>query len=65
VKSTQEIENRIKEIEERLVSIDHANTKQLETPFFERDYFVCQFLNLERRSYSLLLKELKWILDEQ
>jgi len=59
-----EVTIRIGEIESRLQVIDKAMATQLEMPFFKRKKSLFHFLDLEKKTYSRLLKELKWIIYE-
>jgi hypothetical protein len=64
IRNEIEIKEKIKMVEEKLASIEASTSKELAKGFFRRDYYIFQFLNIERKIYTRLLKELKWILNE-
>lgn len=64
VRNKTEIIRRIAEIEANLKITEDALQAQRGLPFFERRRNTCQFLDLERRTQSAALKELKWIIYE-
>ncbi|MCE3228476.1 MAG: hypothetical protein K0S32_3027 [Bacteroidetes bacterium] len=63
-KTVTEIRLRIREIEDKLQTIEELSQKELKKPFFRRDYYTFHFINLERKSYTRSLNELKWVLNE-
>jgi hypothetical protein len=64
VKTEEGIRKRIREIERRLSQIDSAAAKELERPFFARQWHVMDFFDLEKRTCQALLRELRWQLHE-
>jgi hypothetical protein len=64
IRNRGEIEIRIKEIEKKLEIIDQAIEKEMKRSFFARRPNLCQLLDIEKRIYSSLYVELKWILHE-
>ena len=63
-RSRQEMKNRLAEIDARLILIKKAIADELERPFFQRRQDVCLFLDVERKIYTALHEQLKWILNE-
>lgn len=63
-KDEAEIRSRIDEVEQKLHMINSAIGNELKRPFFDRRLDLCQFLDLEKRIYSAILRELKWTLNE-
>jgi len=64
IRSKAEIADRISEIEAQLKITDDAMAAELKRPFFERRRNTCQFLDLEKKTQSAALKELKWLIYE-
>lgn len=64
VRDSKEIRVRIAEVETQLSIIDSAIEKELLLPFFSRRNNLCTFLDLEKKIFTALLKELKWVLYE-
>jgi hypothetical protein len=64
MRTSTEIEDRINHIEQRLEIIKTAVAKELQLPFFDRRPKVCTFLDIERKIYTALLNEIKWLLNE-
>ncbi|MBN9381668.1 MAG: hypothetical protein J0H74_12935 [Chitinophagaceae bacterium] len=64
VRSKAEVATRIAEIEAQLKITEDAMQAELRRPFFDRRRNTCQFLDLEKRTQSAALKELKWIIYE-
>jgi hypothetical protein len=64
MRKTDEINVRIRQVEERLRLIDRAISREIARPFFERSREICQFLDMEKKIYSSMLKELNWVLYE-
>jgi hypothetical protein len=64
IRSREEIEFEIMQVQIELQKISNAIAKELEKPFFERQNEVCLFLNFEMKLYTQLLLKLKWVLNE-
>ena len=64
VRSKSEIIDQIVEIEARLKTLDDAIQAEVRRPYLERRRKVCQFLDLEKRTHSAILKQLKWMIYE-
>lgn len=62
-RSIAEIIYRIHEMEERLVFIEETLSSEQKKPFFERRRGLCRFLDMERKMYASMVKELKWVID--
>jgi 5-bromo-4-chloroindolyl phosphate hydrolysis protein len=60
----EEIKQKIEEVEKRLQRIFNAIEKEKSLPFFQRRFNICRFLDIEKRIYSAVLKELKWVINE-
>ena len=60
----EEIRQKIEQVEKRLQQIFAAIEKEKSLPFFERRFNICRFLDIEKRIYSTVLKELKWVINE-
>ena len=58
-----EIISRIHELEAHLVFIEEAMSREQNKPFFERRKGLYLFLDMERKMYASMLKELKWVID--
>ena len=64
MKSKEEIEIRIREVEQRIRKIDDAISKELQRPFFFRRPNLCQLLDLQKKIQAAIWNELKWMLYE-
>ena len=64
VRQWNDIKERIREVEDRLETIEAAISKEKQRDFPDRRYPVCHFLHAEKKVYSALLKELKWTIHE-
>ena len=60
----EEIRQKIEQVENRLQRISAAIEKEKSLPFFQRRFNICRFLDIEKRIYSSVLKELKWVINE-
>ena len=65
VKTAEQIRVRILAVEAKLAYVNTELDKERIRPFFERRWRLCQFLDIEKRTYAALLNELKWVLDEE
>jgi hypothetical protein len=65
LKSVAEIQDKIAYYQKRLDKIEEGIQAQLDLSFFQRNERVCKFLDIEKRAYSLLVQELKWVIDEK
>lgn len=65
MKNKDEIVLKIQETEKRLNIIEDNIKKQLAKKFFERDQDICLFMGVEKRVYSMLLQELKWVIGNE
>ncbi len=64
IRNRYEIELRIREVETKLKMIDKVIAKEMERSFFVRRPNLCQLLDVEKRIYTSLYRELKWMLHE-
>lgn len=64
MRSKAEIADRIAEIETQLKIIEDAIQAELKRPFFERRRNTCAFLDLEKKTFSAGLIQLKWMIYE-
>jgi len=64
IRAIAEIESRIRQVEEKLEIINDGISKQLALSFYERSQGLCLFLSTEKKIYTALLNELKWMLNE-
>ncbi|HEY8898249.1 MAG TPA: hypothetical protein VIM79_25655 [Niastella sp.] len=64
MQSYENICQKIAHVEDRLKLIYAAIEKEKERPFFERRKDLCRFLDIEKRIYNAILKELNWIVNE-
>lgn len=64
IKNRNDIEAKIAEIEERLERIEHSISEELKRPFFQRRAELCLFLDIERKVYTAMSQQLKWVLYE-
>jgi hypothetical protein len=65
IKSFEEIQLRIREVEQQLQLIDNKIKEQLSITFFDRSWDTCRFLDLEKRIHKAKLEELKWMIYEK
>jgi hypothetical protein len=63
VREPGEILARIGEVEQHLKIVEDNIREEMAKPYFHRRKYFCNFLNLEKKWYSEILKELKWVLD--
>jgi hypothetical protein len=59
-----EIRERMRALDHKLQLVSTGLQKQLDLPFFDRNPAVCTFLDVDRRTYTAALNELKWLLHE-
>lgn len=59
-----EIRERMHALEHKLSQVSAGFQQQLNLSFFDRNPSVCNFLDVERRTYQAALNELKWMLHE-
>jgi len=64
MKLKEEVIEKIIFVEKKIEIIDAAISKELTKSFFMRSKSVCRFLYIEKKIYTRLHKELKWILNE-
>lgn len=64
IRTVHEIKRRMLEVEDHLAMINGKIMQEMEKGFFDRNLQVCLFLDYERKIYSAILNELKWILNE-
>jgi hypothetical protein len=62
VKQTHEINARISEINKKLDVITAAIDREMSKPFFERDVNTALFLDIEKKIYLGMLRELEWVI---
>jgi hypothetical protein len=62
-RTDDEINAKIQAVESKLNTIEKAMNEELKRPFFHRRQRVFHFLNLEKKAYSAVLTELKWVLN--
>jgi hypothetical protein len=65
IRTTEEIATRLAEVEGRLSMINKSMEKELAKPFFKRTPKVCLFLSMEKKTWSEVRDQLKWLIDEQ
>jgi hypothetical protein len=64
MRSREEIEKEIAELENNLARIETAIGQQMAKRFFERRSRTCLFLSIEKKTYLKALQKLKWVLYE-
>ena len=64
MKQKEEIRDKVILIEKKLTVINDAILKEIDKPFFSRSKSICRFLYIEKKIYTRLYKELKWVLNE-
>lgn len=64
LRTIDEINIRITQIEQKLDKINLELDKQVQKPFFQRDRNTCLFLHVEKKRYTAILLELKWFISE-
>ena len=64
VRTEEEIKKRIDEVKQRLALLNDAAGRELKRPFFERNRYIFQFVDSERRIYNAILRELQSVINE-
>ncbi|MBL6449334.1 hypothetical protein JMN32_23690 [Fulvivirga sp. 29W222] len=64
-KDTEEVKERIAHFQQRLDKINEGINDQLNKPFFQRNERICRFLDVEKRVNSMVIDQLKWVINEE